>query len=383
MGRNVVRSCLRGSLLKGEKLLKHCDSVRVAGALGLFASIASAGCSTTVAPTDGGIDASSDAQVAGDAPIAVDAPVTGDAGGASALLLGMTLHLENKTFDKTYFTSLDTFAKTFESHGGRLTFEPRDSCVSAAAGPPALFDWKALEARGHSVGSHAAIGGVDVTTVQQFTAQAKMRYEQLSPSVNRLDHISGNCGNVDWVKGVTEAGFTATTAATVLCFYGMPADSRPAEYKNLSCKGSTDPVCHTSYPIELAQRLHPWRVASSATWLTDDKNGKLVIIPGSGTLPCLEEEATNPGTTLPTCSLTKEDVTRAMAELDAAIALRDPNKLNTFYWVWGSWSISSQEQAILDSFLSEVDKRVAKGQIKWSSIGSMLDAYAEWEKTHR
>ncbi len=295
----------------------------------------------------------------------------------------MTLHLENKTFDKTYFTTLDTFAKTFESHGGRLTFEPRDSCVSAAAGPPALFDWKTLESRGHSVGSHAAIGGVDATPIDTFTAQAKMRYEQLAPNVNRLDHVSGNCGNVDWVKGVTDVGFKATTAATVLCFYGMPAANRPAQYQSLSCKGSTDPVCHTSYPTDLAQRIHPWRVASAATWLTDDKAGKLVIIPGSGTLPCLEEEATNPGASLPTCTFTKEDVTRAMTELDGAIALRDANKVNTFYWVWGSWSISGEEQPILESFLTEVGKRVSKGQVKWASIGAIIDTYEAWEKTHR
>jgi hypothetical protein len=306
----------------------------------------------------------------------------GDGGqtSSSTLLLGMTLHLENKTFDSAYFASLDTFAKTFESHGGRLTLEPRTECVTAAS---ALLDWKTLEARGHSVGSHAAIGGINPTSVTAFTADAKSRYDQLKPKVNRLDHVSGNCGDVDWVKGVVDAGFSATTAATVMCMYGMPASSRPAAYQNLACKAPTDPVCHTPYPTDPAQRVHPWRASSAATWLTDDPAGKLVIFSGSGSLSCLEEEATSTGTGLPTCTLTQEDVTRALADLDGAIAVTDPNKVNTFYWVWGSWAISAQEQPILETFLTEVDKRIAKGQVKWASIGTMLDTYVAWEKTHR
>lgn len=347
-------------------MAKSYSFVAVCGA-GVLSAVLSGGCSTSTAAV---ADASTDA---GDASVA----------SSKTLLLGLTLHLENKTFDSAYFASLDSFAKTFEAHNGRLTFEPRNEVVTAAAGPPLMLDWKGLEARGHSVGSHAAIGGVDAIPLEQFSSQAKMRYELLKPKVNRLDHISGNCGNVDWVKGVTDVGFVATTAATVLCLYSMPAENRPAEYKNLSCTGSTDPTCHASYPKTVAERIHPWRAGSSANWLTDDPAGKLVIFPGSGTLPCLEEEATSPGKGLPTCTFTQEDVTRALADLDAAIALTDANKINTFYWVWGSWSISAAEQPVLETFLKEVDKRIAKGEVKWAGVGTMLDTYKEWEKTHR
>ena len=305
-------------------------------------------------------------------------------GSASAqLLLGMTLHLENKTFDAAYFASLDAFAKTFEAHGGKLTFEPRDQVVSAAAGPPQLFDWKTFEARGHSVGSHAGIGGTATTPLNTFTLQAKMRFDQLLPRVNRLDHISGNCGNVDWITGIADAGFKFSTAATVLCLYSMQAADRPAPYMSLNCSGATDPVCHKSYPQELSQRIHPWRAQDSGHWLTDSKTGRIVLVPGSGTLPCLEEEAKSTGGSLPTCTLTAEDVTRALAELDAAIPLLDATRINSLYWVWGSWSLSAAEQPVLDSFLNEVDKRIAKGPVRWSTLPGIYDAFVDWEKTHR
>jgi len=313
----------------------------------------------------------------------MNSPDGGTGTTTTPLLLGMTLHLENKTFDAAYFASLDAFAKTFEQHSGKLTLEPRDVVVSAAAGPPQIFDWKTLEARGHAVGSHAAIGGTMSTTLSTFTSQAQMRFNQLSPRVSRLDHISGNCGNVDWITGIADAGFKFTTAATVLCLYSMQPADRPAPYMSLNCAGATDPVCHTSYPSELSQRLHPWRAQDSGHWLTDNKSGRIVIVPGSGTLPCLEEEAKSTGGSLPTCTLTNEDVTRALAELDAAIPLVDSSRVNSLYWVWGSWSLSAAEQPILESFLSEVDKRIAKGQVRWSTLPAIYDTFVQWEATHR
>ncbi len=322
------------------------------------------GCSGT-SKTDGG---------------AADGATDASTSDTSALMLTITLHLENKTFDAAYFASLDSFAQTVEKHGGKLTLEPRDSAVSGSTG---LFDWKKMEARGHAIGSHAAIGGTSSTTLESFTADAKARYAQLSPLVNRLEHVSGNCGNVDWVTGVVAAGFKATTASTVLCLYSIASADRPSPYQNLHCTGATDPTCHQSYPSELAQRVHPWRAATGANWLTDDRNGKLVILPGSGTLPCLEEEATAGGANIISCTLTQEDVTRGLADLDAAIALVDRSKVNTFYWIWGSWSLSDSEKPIFETFLTEVDKRVSKGQVRWSTTTEMVDTYTAWETTNR
>jgi hypothetical protein len=299
------------------------------------------------------------------------------------LLLTMTLHLENQSFNADYFASLDGFARSFERYGGHLTFEPRDAVVNAAAQQTPAFDWRGLEARGHSVGSHAAIGGTQGMTLEDFTSDARDRHDQLSAQVNRLDHISGNCGDVDWVRGVSDAGFRATTATTVLCLYSMAAGDRPAEYRDLNCRGATDPTCHSSYPAALPQRVHPWRAASGASWLTDTPGGELVIFPGSGTLPCLAEEAASSGRSLPSCSFTEEDVTLALADLDAAIAASDEEQLNTFYWVWGSWSLSSAEQPVLESFLRRVDQRVDQGKVAWRSLGQMLDAYTAWEAEHR
>jgi hypothetical protein len=41
------------------------------------------------------------------------------------------------------------------------------------------------------------------------------------------------------------------------------------------------------------------------------------------------------------------------------------------------------EEAALDPFLRAIDTRVRAGTLRWASVADMLDAYAEWESSHR
>ena len=113
--------------------------------------------------------------------------------------------------------------------------EPRDKAREIlAAGPPMPFDWKTLEARGHAVGSTRPAGLPRRHC--HSSRRRQMRHDQLAPRVNRLDHISGNCGNVDWVVQRRRPNFT--TATTVLCLYSVAAADRPAPYQSLACSGA-------------------------------------------------------------------------------------------------------------------------------------------------
>jgi hypothetical protein len=78
------------------------------------------------------------------------------------------------------------------------------------------------------------------------------------------------------------------------------------------------------------------------------------------------------------CTFTADDVSMALSELDAAVAAVDPARINTFYWVWGSWSLDPDEEAVLESFLNGVDARVARGEVAWTSVGGMIDAHDQW-----
>lgn len=324
-------------------------------------------------------DAAVDAATVEDA---ADDAATADAASAPPpLLLGLTVHLENhRPYDSAYATALQNFAATFAASGAVLTLEPRDEVISdGGVVAPTL---STLEGAGNSVGSHAAAGMESGLTLGDFTHQLFTKRGALLSVVDRVDHVSGICSPLDFVGAAVSAGFAFTTGATAACILAMT--DRPAGYEDLSCASADDARCHASYPTELAQRIHPWRALDGAHWLTDDPAGRLVVIPSSGSVPCLTEEAASSGR-LTNCRLDDSDVTTALADLDAAIAQVDPDRVNTYYWVWGSWNWTSSavDPSALARLLSEVDRRVRAGTVQWATAAQMYDAYVAWEATHR
>lgn len=261
-----------------------------------------------------------------------------------------------------------------------LTLEPREEVIAdAGVAGPALAS---LEAAGHAVGSHAAAGTESGLTQSDFERLLGRRRMSLRRVVSRVDHVSGICSPLDFVTAAANAGFSFTTGATAQCILAMT--DRPAGYEDLTCAAATDTRCHAAYPSALTDRIHPWRALDGAHWLTDDPAGRLVVIPSSGSVPCLEEEATATGR-ITSCRLDDADVTRALADLDAAIAAVDPARVNTYYWVWGSWDWSSTaiDPTALNRLLTEVARRAAAGQVQWASAAAMYDAYVAWESAHR
>jgi hypothetical protein len=333
---------------------------------------------------DAGIDDAAvtmnDAASASDA--AASDAATPDAASRAALSLTVTVHLENHPpYDATWASGLRTFAAAFERHGARLTLEPRPEVLMSGTieARTALAD---LEAAGHSVGSHAATGTMPGLTLSAFTSVLTTDRTQLAAVVSRVDHVSGVCSTLDFVGASAAAGFTFTTGATALCITAMAPADRPAGYETLSCASATDPRCHTSYPTDVAARIHPWRARDGAHWLTDDPTGRLVVFPGSGTLPCLEEES-HATTSLPTCTLTSADRTLAASDLAAAIASVDPARVNAFYWVWGNFDPAHVDYTVLDAILGDIDAHVAAGEVRWTTGTEMYDDYLAWEATHR
>lgn len=303
---------------------------------------------------------------------------------AATLRLGMTVHLEEggagwQFFDDemyaTYTDRLRSYGATFVKHGAKLTFEPREQLVAQVAmRGDSIFD--ELAAMGHSFGSHAAAGAEADLTYESFVATLTDRRESLERVADSVEHVSGNCSELDWVSAVADAGFGFTTGTTVYCLLSMPPDARPPEYQDLECTSAVG-ECHASYPSEISERVHPWRPFDGASWLTHNDKGPIVIIPGAGTLPCLEEEAAG---TSGACTLTDGDVKLSLGEVDQAIGYVDANLVNTFYFVW-SFGIDLEE-ASLDAWLTAIDDRVAAGTIVWNTVNEMVQAYVEWEETH-
>ena len=350
--------------------------------VGCGGSTGGGGAADGSASLDGG-GTGTDGGASVDGSASVDGGGSGtDGGGAAAVLnLGLTVHLENDApYDAAWASELERVAAIFEAHGARLTLEPRQEILMGS--PEARAVLATLSARGHAVGSHAALGEMAGLTQAQFEIQLTGRRTALDAVVAPVEHVSGICSSLDFVRAAVAAGFTFTTGATAGCLTAMAPADRPAGYADLTCASLATAACHHYYPTDLATRLHPWRARDAAHWLTDDPAGELVVLSGSGTLPCLEEEAANPDR-LSRCTLTDGDGALALAVLDEALGLLDPAQVNATYWVWGSFTTTGLDDAVLERFLDAVDERVATGAVRWRTAHEVYEEYLAWEASHR
>jgi len=90
----------------------------------------------------------------------------------------------------------------------------------------------------------------------------------------------------------------------------------------------------------------------------------------------MEEDATGrtPGKSE---DLTQADIDYFIRELEQAIALAQPGRVNTYYV---SWSLGSPlDSKMLETWLQRIAPYVASGQVAWKTLPEMYDAYVQWE----
>ena len=77
------------------------------------------------------------------------------------------------------------------------------------------------------------------------------------------------------------------------------------------------------------------------------------------------------------CEFTSEDITASIAELEVALSLVEPGKINTYYV---AWSLGGPlDQTLLEEWLKAIQPYVVSGQVQWASLPDMYDAFIAWE----
>lgn len=303
----------------------------------------------------------------------VPSPVQGDAIPA-VLYLGIMVHLEgwNDHMDQESFKKhallIREYASLFETYGAKLTWESKEvTDASLKWGDHVLLE---MEQRGHGVGVHADIGGQKNYACERFTRELKAEKEQLESLGVTVRHVSGNVSQCDWVTATADAGYVFTSGQVAYAVMSLPPEDRPAEYRD--CKNPA--MCHDTFPVDLADRLHPWRMNSGVDWLTHNPDGRLVILPSSGGLVCMEEEANGQKA----CGeFTQADIDAFLRELEQAVALSQPGEVNIYYV---SWSLGKPlDKQLLERWLQAIEPFVVSGQVEWKTLPEMYEAYVAWE----
>lgn len=309
----------------------------------------------------------------GTEPIATQAPSRD----APVLYLGIMLHLEgwDDAVDQDKFEQharlIREYADLFEAYGGKLTFESKEVTDGAIRwGDNILLE---MEQRGHGIGVHADIGGRRDYDCERFARELRQERIKLETLGVSARHVSGNTSHCDWVTATVQAGYLFTTGQVAYSVMSMPADQRPTEYRDCPNPG----VCHQVFPPDLEDRIHPWRAANGADWLTHDPSGQLAILPSSQALTCMEEELT--GTDMRGCVFASADIDHFIQELEHAIALSEPDQINLYYLAWSLGS--AIDKGLLEEWLKSVLPYLRSGQVEWKTLPEMYDAYVEWEQS--
>ncbi len=299
--------------------------------------------------------------------------------GQGVLYLGIMVHLEgwsdgqNQTRFTQHAALLREYADLFEKYGARLTLESKEFTEGNLKwGDNVLLE---MEQRGHGIGVHADVGGQPNYDCNRFAADLRAKKTQLESLGVTVRHVSGVVSRCDWVTAAADAGYDFVTGIVAYGLMSMPMSQRPDPYKN--CPNPM--TCHQPFPTDIADRLHPWRMNSGADWTTPTPNGRLVILPASGGLNCLAEEAAS-AEILSRCPFTQEDLSTFTQQLEEALAYSTPDQINIYYVGWSFGT--TLDKGLLEAWLQSIQPYVAAGRVEWKTLPQMYDAYIQWEQHH-
>jgi len=296
----------------------------------------------------------------------------------AVLYLGIMVHLEgwsdgtSQARFEEHVAGMREYAALFEAYGAWLTWESKEVTEGVERwGDNVLAE---MQQRGHGIGVHADIGGESDYDCDRFASDLRAEREQLGSLGVTVRHVSGIVSHCDWVTAAAEAGYQFTTGQVAYSVMSLPREFRPPQYRD--CRSPA--ACHDVYPPDLADRIHPWRMDSGSDWLTHDPHGRLVMLPSSEVLSCMEESQA--GARSGGCTFSAEDVDRSIQELEQAIALSEPDLVNTYYV---SWSFGGPlDEELLEDWLGRIAAYVEAGQVQWMTLPQMVEEYIAWETSH-
>ncbi len=294
------------------------------------------------------------------------------------LYLGLMVHLEG-WFDEMdqedkYTKHMDAaleLADIFEEYGARVTFEASPETIEASAvWDNLLLD---LQNRGHGIGVHADKGYTQNPNfnLDLFTAQIREMREDAEALGLVIEHVSGICSSLDWAKAAIDAGYVFTTGGVGYCAMSMPEEMRPAIYQD--CPSPAQ--CHGNMPLDMADRIHPWRIDTAITdWTIHDPAGSLIILSSDSGIKNLYEESIDSQATHGDMEYSDEDIDVLVSKVEEALGLAEPGKINQIYF---SLSIGAADidRGFYEKMFTALQPYVDQGVLEYKTLNEIYHLY--------
>lgn len=294
------------------------------------------------------------------------------------LFLGLMVHLEGwmdemdheEKFQKHMGEALE-LAEIFEKYNARVTFEASPETIEANAVWENLL--LELQERGHGIGVHADRGYYQNPNYNLaiFTAEIRKMKQDAEALGLIIEHVSGICSDLDWAKAAIDAGYVFTTGGVGYCALSMPEELRPEIYQD--CPNPAQ--CHGNMPLEMADRIHPWRIDSAAgDWTGHDPAGRLVNLASDSGIKNLYEETQDSGSTHGDMEYTQEDIDVLVSKVEEALLVAKPDQVNQIYFSLSIGAVDVDER-FYESMFKALQPFVDAGQLEYKSLNEVYHLY--------
>lgn len=199
------------------------------------------------------------------------------------LQLALTIHVERhptEVADEAEFNAhiamLEQLANLAIAYDVVLNFELSTEFVDAVDNWDSTFI-EDMTALGHAVAQHSGDQSTAGLTGAARVAELVRQRDAIEAHGVEVNYVSGGCSADDWVEAAIAAGFSAVTGNVEYCLKSLDDATLPDGMQWID-QCNKQSICHDPLHVGTARVLHPWTTSSSATWLVDDPEGKLVII---------------------------------------------------------------------------------------------------------
>lgn len=238
--------------------------------------------------------------------------------------------------------------------------------------------------RGHGVGTHCDVGFARPTpSYVEYVRDLRANKDLVDGLVGSANNTgcSGAGGELDWVNGLSDAGFTYVNGVVGMHYLAVPLRNRPDGYSDTAIR--SDGLYHNQVPIDLLDRTY-LRTLKNTMDLEHDDDGILVLSSGSlGKLQGIEEGAYWSEADLDPVGdveLSLDDVDALVEVIESIDEDRDRSRVSklTIMSHAQDWDQSHLEKrVVMEYFLRRMKMLADQGIIQWAAEKQVVDMYLE------
>jgi hypothetical protein len=295
------------------------------------------------------------------------------------LFLSTMTHMEaghsDDTTERVFEKHVDSLRETIalaSEHNAKITIESEIPFATGCQKWGVNMMLEVLEA-GHGVGTHCDITEIDAdnTTHAAYVAELLAKKEAVDALVgaeNNLGCSGAGGGTLDWVGGMTDAGFGYINATVSMHYLSMDEDAWPDS--SWTAQYIKAVISHEPSPADLYDRIYLRKLADSSDF-DHDPEGQLVL--SSGGLGRVDAQAADESED----QFTMADVDALIATLKEINENRDATRVAKVELHLSLEHLEEETWPVLMYFFEQMNVLQNEGVVLWATQAEIYKTYLD------